>query len=654
MAVQQRRPEELQTALQRADELLTRSDVDAHVLEGAYRARTLVLLALDRADEAAQTLDRRATDERLGGGLAPSDGLALLRARVLMSRHTSETYQQAIELLEPLTRREGLERRFVGQASYLVAQCHEQLGRLAAQDGHSETASGHFDAAINRYARTADGQPDSDDGLASWVRSAALLREAGREEEALSAYRQAFARIEQPEEFHSLWLTLADLEQEALRARADWIERKRFDEAIALTEALAGLLGRLKASELVAEASTRRAQWLEEELQTLPPPERAARQDDVRQAWQTGGAAWADYAAQIATTSEYGEALWTSADHFDRGHNFERARQQLAAFLATNPQRRLAPATVRMGRLLLDLDRPEEAFFWFRQAIEQHPSDVAAIEAEYLLGRCHIEREDFKAAQQTWQNVLESENLTPDAREWRLSLFSLGRLQYSRAVLDERAAASAPPDERETFEESAHKRREECTRLLDEFAARYPADERAFEARYLAARARTLQSHGPRDRLDAAETEAARRRLENERRALLEAALAQYLSLERDLDGRDTDRGLGPLDERLLRGCWFHAAEALYELGRYDEAIERYAAAADRFPHDPGVLTAYLRISQCHERQGRFAEARSLLEQTRVIHEGLPDSAFDSSITSLTRSDWKDWIEWSREFAPQP
>ena len=81
---------------------------------------------------------------------------------------------------------------------------------------------------------------------------------------------------------------------------------------------------------------------------------------------------------------------------------------------------------------------------------------------------------------------------------------------------------------------------------------------------------------------------------------------------------------------------------------RYDDAIQAYSAATNRYQHDPESLEAYVQIASCHRRLGRPSEARGTLEQARVVLQRIrPDADFVRT-TRLARQDWVQLLDWLR------
>jgi tetratricopeptide (TPR) repeat protein len=97
----------------------------------------------------------------------------------------------------------------------------------------------------------------------------------------------------------------------------------------------------------------------------------------------------------------------------------------------------------------------------------------------------------------------------------------------------------------------------------------------------------------------------------------------------------------------MLATTAFDVAHQLFELRRDKEAIAAYNTAINRYRDSVQVLPAFLQMAEAYRRLGKPAEARSMLEQGRVIlrQKQIPDSAFDSLGSSLTRAEWELWLE---------
>jgi tetratricopeptide (TPR) repeat protein len=652
IAIDANAADELERSLGRCRALLEGPDLAGESADDLYLLTTRLLLALGRRQEADELLTRRQSDSRVPRSRLGSDATVVLKAQVVMAAGDRDSLLRAIELLEPVSRRSGLEQTFPSRASYLMGRAEEALGNLAVERNRPVDAASRFDAAVNHYERTAKRYGAFDEGLAAQLRSADLLRRASRNEEALTAYRQALEHVRLRAAFRNRWLSLAEFRRAIQAAWSEWLDEGHYAAAIALTERMSPLFETLVAREMQALANQRWAEALARELERLPREERAAKLPQLRQRWQESGRAWADLADELKTTARYTDALWTSADHFRRGQSFVLAHEQLARFVDARPRKQLPVALVRLGEVLLDLDRPEEAQTQFERVRAEFPLDVAAIEARYLLGEALLERQQLDAAEDAWRRMLSAADITPAAREWRQALFSLARLLYHRAVIARRMAESAQvaqdPVLRQPLLDEAFQRWDEAIARLEELLNRYPNAAEVVQVRYMLAKSLVHRSERPRLKLATADTENARLELRREMQANLEQASLEFLELRTALSNRQSTDGLDALEERMLRDCHFEAAHTLYALGNYREAITHYSSAANRYAQDPRVLLAYLQMASCNERLGRPAETRSLVEQAKVLLDGMPADSFEPQLTALAKDDWRAWVEWSR------
>jgi tetratricopeptide (TPR) repeat protein len=646
-------PQDLEHSLARCRALLDEPGLNGETVDLVYLLTARLLLALERGAEVQPLLERRGSDPRVPPERMKSDAAVIVAAQVAMAAGGADGHLEALRLLDPISRRSGLEQTYSSRASYLMGAAEEALGRLEADAGRTTAAASHFDAAVTHYERTAKRYGSLDESLAAQLRAATLLRQADRNEEALTTYQQVLERVKPDVSFRNRWLTLAAFREAVQTAWTEWLDADNYPAAIAISERMSPLFDPLKARELHAIANQRWAEHLEQELQRAPRADRPARLPQVRQRWQESGRAWSELADELKTTSRYTDALWTSADHFRRGHDFRQAHTQLTRFVQAQPRKQLPLALVRLGQVLLDLDEPAEAQTQLERVTREYPRDVAAIEARYLTGEALLEQQKLDAAESAWRQLLSAADLTPAAREWKQALFSLGRLVYHRAVIARRQAESErladDPDGRARRLDEAFRRWDEAVLRLEEFLERYPDVPEAVEARYMLAKSLAQRSERARLRLAVADTENARLELRREMYADLEQASIEFLELRTTLTTRQTVDGLDPLEERILRDCCFEGAHMLYALGQYREAITHYSSAANRYAQDPRVLLAYLQMANCNERLGRPAETRSLVEQARVLLDGMPPETFEMQLTSLDRDEWQAWIDWARD-----
>ena len=620
-------PELLQKALDLNATVTGTPDLAVTIQDQAYLQRAQILLALKRNDDAEKALTKVSDNSN------SNYGTAVLRAQTYISEGK---YREALQLLEPVSRDVGLERTYPRQASYLMGVCAQMLG-------DQDSAVSHFERTAKRYER-------SHEALAASLAAGDIMRVLGRNEEALDSYGQALRMVRKPENFRNKWIDLEHFRRNILQAWKDWGDQQRFAEAIALAEMMSPLFPRDQADELAALAHQRWAEQLESQMQALPYSERGAQVQNVQRHWNQSGAAYAKLAQSRTASAEYPEALWTSAEHYMRGHDFINAAAEFTRFVDTNPSKLLPTALVRRGQAMLHLNRLDEALEHFQQVVTDHPTDPASFEARYLTGLCHLERQDYPAAEKVWRGILESPELTPAAQEWRDSLFSLGKLLATTAGAQRHVVQQAQlqrPADAERLQTENFARWNDAIATFEQFLDRYPSQSHSSEARYLLAESLENSAEFLEWRLATAETENARTDFRRKIAERLDAAIHEFTRLEEELRKQAEADQLDAVGQVLLRNCYFESAHVHFRLGRYAQAIESYSTAVTRYQLQAETLTAYVQMANCYERLGKLAEARSMLEQAKVILGQIPDDAFKSAASSMNREEWKYWLQWA-------
>ena len=632
----QNTPASLELALQLCNQLQQRPRLTVVERDMAWLQQARVLLAL------GQTGKARAALRHVSQAAGQLHALTVVEAMVLMAEGQPA---EALEQLRPVADDSGLDRTWPRQAAWLMGVCAERLG-------DTDAAVTYFERAANRYE-------GSEESLAAALRLGNLQRIAGRNEQALSAYRLALSTVERPEDFQNRWVSREDFQQAIIDAWNGWVNSHHYRDAITLARLAPPLIPESRAAQLRAQASQYRALHLQEELSQAPWTEQHARREELIRRWQQAGDASAGLAEALKTTAEYGDALWDSAEHYRRGHDFEAALAQLDRFIDTRPRTLLPLALVRRGQILLDLGRLDESLENLQSVVEEHPTSNAAFLARYTIGQVLLELDRVDDAEAAWTQLLTSGELTPRAAEWRQALFSLGRLMTLRAGMLRQQLRmlqlDPEPDQTEVHDlhNAIHERWETAIGMLDEYLQRY-ADEAevqatAIEARSLLADALRESADRPRQKLNSAETDNARAELRREINQLLRQSNEQYHILQTTLLELDETGRLDQLGQMLLRDSWFRIAQVLYELEDYAEAIVVYSSASNRYPEDPQVLMAYVQMANAYDQLHKTAEARSMLQQARVILKQMPDSSFRpvSTRTNMSREQWQRWLQWA-------
>ena len=628
-------PESLARALELNTELLDGPELNPTQRDRAYLQQAHIYLALNQNTKADAAVNRV---ERKG---AEAHSTTVLRAQILMAK---TDYVDAMNLLEKVKKSTGLEREYPRQASYLMGVCHQQMGSV--------------DNAISANLETARTYKETHEGLAANLNAASLLRQKGRAEESLKHYREALMLAGRPEDFGNRWLGLDEFQKAIEDAWNDWItvddfSKHTYQQAIDLSDQMTPLFSAVQSYEFAARANKQWAEHFETELAAASYEQRNQRQAKLLEHWRSSGKAYAVLANALRASARYTDELWTSAEHYRRGHDFESALTQLTRFIRARPKERLPAAITQRGNVLMDLDRLDEAIENFRHVITNYPTDHVTFEARYVIGLCLLELGKTEEAEQTWREILTSQDLKPSAREWRLSLYSLGRLLYHTADMlksqAERSSNDQADEETQLNFAEAFRRWEESIQILDQYLKRYEHSAEAVEARFLLSKALQKSAAQPRRKLQVAETENAKLELRRTIRILLEEAIRQFRLLQVQLRASDDAGQLDDFGQRMLRDCFFEVAHTHFALEQYDRSITAYNIAANRYPLDPQVLLAYIQLANCYDRLNRPSEARRMLLQAKVILKGMTDDDFQSKPTNMDKQTWEKWLKWSEQ-----
>lgn len=617
----------------------------------ALQQRVDILLAQNEFQAAETTIDILA--EFPGRQLAD----AVLRARLLMGR---EEYVAAVNLLEPVAREDQLDRTYPRQACYLLGLAAErrmlQLEDVM-QQGERRPATAAEQAefrqrAVEYYTKTVNRFDGTHEALAAYVRLGRLQQDDGAAEKAIQSFGTALRSVKRAEEFSNRWMGLEEFRQRILAAWNRWIDDRRFPEAIALADMMTPAFPRDQAYELAARARQRWAEQADAQWARATTSERAETEAEHFRLWRESAAAYARLAQARRTAANYSDAVWLAAEHYYRGRDFQAALENVNRFLEEAPAAMRPVALVRRGQILLDLDRLDEAEEDFRTVRRRHATSPAAFTAAFQLAICRLEQDDADGAEAAWRSIVTSTELSPSAIEWRDALLSLARLQTDRASWSRRQL------ERDGLTVEATRRlwnevdrfSSEAAELLEQYVSRYPASDDLSTARYSLGKVLQLQGDVWRRNERIAETENAREQARSELQNRLQRALHQFAQVRDMLSmAADQDR-LSAAQQALYQNAWFEYPHTLFSLGQYQDAVTAYGATIHRFPQDVRVLTAYLQMAEAYAHLQRPIEARSMLEQARVIldQKQIPATAFTAPTTNMSRVEWEQWLDRAR------
>ena len=160
------------------------------------------------------------------------------------------------------------------------------------------------------------------------------------------------------------------------------------------------------------------------------------------------------------------------------------------------------------------------------------------------------------------------------------------------------------------------------------------------------AEARRQSAKLPLRRLPGVTIETTRNQLNAEIRTQLAMAETAYRELQLLLNEKQESDELSPLEQRAQRNSYFSRADVLYDLGRFEDAIQAYGTTTNRYQHEPEALEAYVQIASCQRQLKRDSEARGTLESAKVVLQGIHPEADFAATTRYTRKEWEQLLDW--------
>jgi tetratricopeptide (TPR) repeat protein len=541
--------------------------------------------------------------------------------------------------LKPLAEQKGLEPGVGAQLSLLLALTHERLH--------------HAKEAANYYARIRKLHHGSPEAVAATFFEADWFAGAGRVAESLELYRRGLQEAGPGESYDNHWLPAPEVQRRLEVAIRRYQDLKSFAEAVELAEAATALVPVPQTLIWRAEVERNWAADLLAQRTGRSREEQESLHSQARMHWREAAARDHELAVARIATRNYPTDLLRSATTYLQGHGYQQAEQVFREFLQQQTREGQPEALVGLGQALLAQGKLDEALSTLSQVISLFDKHPATYQARLLSAAAYQERGELAAARELLNANLFGSALTPQSSEWRDSLFALGKVQFREGMEHEARSRDIPPQETEDKRlaeslrelEIAAGHFEEAIKTLSEATQRFPDGSQSVSASYDIAEAYRHAAKWPRQRLQIITIDSTRQSLHRQLQGDLNSAVLEYTRLiERLSDDQESSRAA--IDLKILRNCYFNRADALFDLGRYEEAVQAYSAATNRYQHEPEALEAYVQIANCYRRLQRYSEARGTLEQARVVLERIRNDADFAKTTRFDRAQWVQLLEW--------
>jgi tetratricopeptide (TPR) repeat protein len=570
--------------------------VDERVLSPARLLGGELLLRMGRPDEARKVLEKVA-------GQAPPE--VLTQARLLRARtyQDESKWKEACELWKAVLDDSRAPPPDPGRIRYYLGLCHRKL-----EEPH-EAAT-----AWEKCLQTGK----ADEAAAAALALAELrLQEAGpdakRAEGSLEMMERALQRIRTPDDWANSLVELPRARDTFERMASAYRQAGYFELAAKLSEVYAKLAVPGRAAALKAETYTAWAQAHQELARAASDPVAGQAEADAgREAFRQAGAAHAG-AAKHAPLADQPEHVWQAGVCYFQGEEYARAAALFTRYLEANPKS----------------ERQGEGWYLLAQSA-RHLNDRAAAEkayteciafpgrfayrARYHLALARIEEKQTDKAEAYLLENLEAfrrghdAELDPEAYE--KSLFTLGALLYKRGNY------------------------RGVVQNLEVALGRFPANPEATRARFQLADAyRQLanqehQSYLIRENMSSG----AKEHYSQQHQLYLKKAAEQFGELDEFLQTPEARGHLTPEEQVTVP---FIYADCLYNLGRYDEALDMFNRLAARHRGQPPAVFALEGAARVHAARRDFAGMRQRLEDIRHAMPGLPEK---------DRQIWEKWL----------
>ncbi len=545
---------------------------------------SLVLYRLGRQDEAEERL--RALRNRLSAWDELYAKSGWLLGRVVLSDGTPQRPEEALSFF----------REVVNVAPATLYEAASRVGM-----GEALAALERFEESLEQYRRALEALSEFSD---SAVFSPEVIRASAT---VVAENLRREGHLEAPLQYYELATSLID---------------KRDEE---LVSEYLQILGDLRAA---------LGHSLRAKAEALPPERedsverRAHLLDEARYLFLEAGEAFQEL-ARINSLNEArsAEATWRSADLFDEAGETRRSVVVLERFARERPDNELMPRVLlRLGQAWQTLGMLTEAVEAYRENLRRFPRTPDAGSGLIPLARCYVTlggEENLRLAEKTLVDhiLADSPIYTPEAEEFRDALFLLGELY------------------------SSEQRFEPSIAVLEEALERYPQDQRAVGAQSLLADAYRHSALALKEDIKNTAKASEWPRMRAQMKSRLERAAELFSALVRALETVG-EQDLDALQRSALRQARLYQADCLFELGRYEEAVALYEAAAFIYRDEPAALSAYVQVISCRLSLGQLEEARAALRRAQYLLKIMPERVFEDDHVGQSREEWDRFLDW--------
>lgn len=624
--------------------------------------------------------EKNLTDEDLEGALLQQAEIAFrleddLLLNEALARATENTPSKAVTVVSKVLRarsiiRDAERQSQTGAASALRQQAKELLVSVVDDAkspreyqaeacfflGKVDSAESKLDSAIayfSRARRLAGGSAlvaaiTLEEGDVYLSRSDS---DPDRAASAVASFRRVLKPLDPNVPFVNPWITRNEINSRIIAAVEKMLAARDYTSAMDLNAALANATDSIDSLRLTGQIEMAWGHALQSELRSTVDADQA-KLKLAREHLRKAARAHQALADRKLASREFAPLMQQAAKLFEEGQDYESARIALTRTLDVQGRSERPETLVMLGKVLIDLDRLDAAIGAFNECYLSFRKNPVSYRARMLASQALIEQGKLEEARKLLFANLWEEDLSPESTDWRDSLFALAELLYTQARVayafaKEKAAApnAVKADVADAYEAAA-KLFDEASQRLNEAVARYPETEQAVLARYQLAECNRCLARNKFRLRNAHPISTAQKQLETEAKNFLVSALADLEIVQAQLNQRADTRELSQTERKLLRNCYFLSADCLFDLERYDDAIQAYADAAGRYQAEPAAIEAFAQIAACYRKLKRPSDEHTAIVQAQAMLGRLSENADFSATTRASRGDWNDYLTW--------
>ena len=328
----------------------------------------------------------------------------------------------------------------------------------------------------------------------------------------------------------------------------------------------------------------------------------------------------------IADDKLSGLSLWRGAKAYDKAGETERSIDVWQRIVTERDADANWPqALYNLGQAFRAIGKQTDALTYFEILNKKHKNSPAAFSSLVPMAKCYLalDEPDIEKAESLLQQVRVNQAITPTAPVYKDALFVLGDLYYGNQQFPQ------------------------AINVLAEAIDRYPKDGRIGSAKYLVGESYRQSGLKIGEQFATATDDNSVRLQEamSLKRRHLESA-EKYFGDAIIYYQNKGIKALSEMDELYLKSAWLSRSDCLFDLQRYDKALDLYEATVLHYQLTPTALSAFVQIINCNVKLGNASDAKSAKQRAVWQLRKMDENMFANSNLGFSRKEWDEWFVW--------